>query len=45
MLRAFATVEQPHLRPLGQAQGHSGDVARPGGHAGTGTEKGDLHGR
>ena len=45
MLGALATVEQPHLRSLGQTQRHGGDVARPRGHSGTGTEKGDLHGR
>ena len=45
MLRSFSAVEQPHLRALWQAQGHCGDVAGPGGHPRTRTEKSDLQGR
>lgn len=32
VLRAFATVEQPNLRSLWQAEGNAGDIARSGGH-------------
>ena len=42
VLGALAAVEQPELRPLGQAQGHGGHIAAAGGHPGAGAEKGDL---
>ena len=45
MLRAFAAVEQPHLRALRQTQRHGGHVACPCWNAGAGSEKGDLQGR
>ena len=45
MLCAFAAVEQPHLRSLWQSQRDCGDIASPGGDAGTGAEKRDLQGR
>ena len=31
VLGGFATVEQPQLRPLGQAQGHRRNIAGAGG--------------
>ena len=42
VLGALAAVEQPQLRPLGQAQGHGRHIAAAGGHPRTGAEKGDL---
>ena len=45
MLRSLTAVEQPKLRPLGQPQGDGRNVACPCRDAGTGAEKGDLHGR
>jgi len=43
MLRALATVEQPELSPLRQAEGHRRDIAGAGGDTGAGAKKGDLH--
>ena len=43
VLGALTTVKQPELGPLRQAHGHRRNVATPGGNAGAGAEKGDLH--
>lgn len=44
MLCALATVKQPDLGTLGQAQCNGRDIARSRGYAGTRTKKSDLQG-
>jgi len=43
MLGSLSAIEQPQLRSLRQTQCHRRNIATPGGHAWTGSKKGDLH--